>query len=154
MYGTMCGKGATSTIECLLLAHSGHWLLAKLLSTLDSPPACIMLQGIALEQERSKARQARQAQIERETRQRELRDLHLKVTQQDWWQRHVDTAARNALAQRQRQALVADLERMISPPAPAPEPTVVYVEAAEGSDQLGTSDFNPKLWMQKPRSWW
>jgi hypothetical protein len=51
---------------------------------------------------------------------------------------------------------MGQLERMINPPQPQPEPEpeVVHVEAAEGSDQLGTSDFNPKLWMQKPRSWW
>jgi hypothetical protein len=41
---------------------------------------------------------------------------------------------------------------MIYPPPPEPE--VVNVKAVEGSDQLGTSNFNPKLWMQKPRSWW
>jgi len=48
-----------------------------------------------------------------------------------------------------------ELDATINPPAPPqePEPTVVYVEAAEGSDQLGTSDFNPKRWMQKSRSW-
>ena len=50
--------------------------------------------------------------------------------------------------------MLADVERHFSPPPPPPEPEVVYVEAVEGSDQLGTSDFNPKLWMQKPRSWW
>jgi hypothetical protein len=42
---------------------------------------------------------------------------------------------------------------MLSPPAPPPEPEVIYLEAAEKSDQLGTPDFNPKLWMQKPRLW-
>jgi hypothetical protein len=59
----------------------------------------------------------------------------------------------DSIATRQRQALLADVERHFNPPPPAPEPEVVYVEAVEGSDQLGTSDFNPKLWMQKPRSW-
>jgi hypothetical protein len=60
----------------------------------------------------------------------------------------------NVVAVRQQQALLADVERHFNPPQPPPEPEVTYVEAAEGSDQLGTSDFNPKLWMQKPRSWW
>jgi hypothetical protein len=78
----------------------------------------------------------------------------LQSARQQAWQRDVDAAARNAVAIRQRQALLADVERHFNPPPPSPEPTVVYVEAAEGSDQLGTSDFNPKLWMQKPRSWW
>jgi hypothetical protein len=48
-------------------------------------------------------------------------------------------------------AMIADIERHFNPPTPAPGPEVIYVEATEGSDQLGTSDFNPKLWMQKPR---
>jgi hypothetical protein len=48
--------------------------------------------------------------------------------------------------------LAADLENSTNPP-PAPEPEVIYIQATEGSDQLGTSDFNPKLWMQKPRPW-
>ena len=65
----------------------------------------------------------------------------------------VHAGARGAtIAAQQRQALLADLERHFNPPPP-PEPEVVYVEAVEGLDQLGTSDFNPKLWMQKPRSW-
>jgi hypothetical protein len=46
-----------------------------------------------------------------------------------------------------------EVSNYFNPPAPPPEPEVIYVEAAEGSDQLGTPDFNPKLWMQKPRSW-
>jgi hypothetical protein len=55
---------------------------------------------------------------------------------------------------RRRQTLMGKLEKMLAPPPePSPEPDVIYVEAVEGSDQLGTSDFNPKLWMQKPRSW-
>jgi hypothetical protein len=50
---------------------------------------------------------------------------------------------------------MGELDAMINPqPQPEPEPEVIYVEAAEGSDQLGTSDFNPALWMHRPRSWW
>jgi hypothetical protein len=49
--------------------------------------------------------------------------------------------------------LLNELEAAINPPPPPPEPEVIYVEAAEGSDQLGASDFDYKLWMQKPRSW-
>src|SRR5262249_41806449 len=70
------------------------------------------------------------------------------------WQSGVQRAVRHTIADQQQQALLADLERHFNPPPPpAPEPEVVYVEAVEGSDQLGTSDFNPKLRMQKPRSW-
>ena len=110
--------------------------------------------AIATAEANRKARQERAAEIERKSRELELRDLRRKVTQQGWWQEHVDRAANNAMAIRSQNAAIASLEAMINPPAPPPEPTVIYVEAAEGSDQLGTSDFNPKLWMQKPRSWW
>jgi hypothetical protein len=67
---------------------------------------------------------------------------------------NVDAAARNAVAIRQRQALLADIERHFNPPLPTPEPEVIYVEAAEGSDQLGDRDFSVDAWMKKPRSWW
>jgi pantothenate kinase len=42
----------------------------------------------------------RERQIERQT------DLRLNVSQQEWWQKSVDAAARNAVAQRQRQTLM------------------------------------------------
>jgi hypothetical protein len=57
--------------------------------------------------------------------------------QQESWQRGVETAAGNALVQRQRAALmrqydevIAGLERMVNPPQPPPEPEpqIVYVE--------------------------
>jgi len=51
--------------------------------------------------------------------------------------------------------LINDLERQINPPAPPENLTeIVYVEAAEGSDELGTSDFNIEAWSRKSRSWW
>jgi len=53
----------------------------------------------------------------------------------------------------QRQALLADLERTINPPPPPPEPQIIYVEAEEGSDQLGDRDFNVALWQKRPCSW-
>ena len=110
----------------------------------------------ALEQAEAnrKARLERQEQIARQVREREIAELRFQSAQQRAWQSNVEAAARNAVAVRQQQALLADVERHFSPPPPPPEPEVVYVEAVEGSDQLGTSDFNPKLWMQKPRSWW
>jgi len=100
-----------------------------------------------------KQRLERAAEIERRSREIELRDLQSRVRSQQVWQTGVQSAVRNTVAYRNRQTLMNELEAMINPPPPAPEPTVVYVEAAEGSDQLGTPDFNPKLWMQKSRSW-
>jgi hypothetical protein len=61
---------------------------------------------------------------------------------------------RNAIAYQQRQTLLNELEAAMTPPPSPPEPTVVYVEADEGSDQLGTSDFDASAWMKKSRSWW
>jgi hypothetical protein len=101
-----------------------------------------------------KARLERQEQISRQVRDREIANLRIQTAQQRGWMNNVETAARNAVAVRQRQALIADIESHFNPPPPPPEPEVIYVEAVEGSDQLGSSDFNPKLWMQKPRSWW
>jgi hypothetical protein len=102
-----------------------------------------------------KARLERQAIINQQVRDREIADLRLQTAQQRGWMNNVENAARNAVQQRYRQTLMGELDAMINPaqPQPPPEPEVIYVEAAEGSDQLGTSDFNPKLWMQKPRSW-
>ena len=86
---------------------------------------------VALEQAQRKARRERQEQISREVRERELRDLRQQVTRQDWWQRNVDAAARNAVAVRERQALISDLDRIVNPPAPPPEPEVIYAEPEE-----------------------
>jgi hypothetical protein len=47
-----------------------------------------------------------------------------------------------------------DLDRTINPPT-APEPTTIIVEQqSEGSAELGSADFDPKLFARKPRSWW
>jgi hypothetical protein len=78
----------------------------------------------------------------------------LRAAKTDSWQRNVEQAARNTIAYQQRQTLLNELESMINPPAPPAEPTVTYVEAEEGSDELGTADFNIELWSKKPRSWW
>jgi primosomal protein N' len=91
--------------------------------------------------------------LARQVRQREIANLHFQVSQQRAWQRNVDRAANAAVRQQQTQKIMADLEQYFNPRAPEPEPEIVYVEADEGSDELGTRDFNPKLWMQKPRSW-
>jgi hypothetical protein len=67
----------------------------------------------------------------------------------------LETSREQRRAIRKDCRLPVEVESAINPqPPPEPEPTVVYVEATEGSDQLGTTDFNPKLWMQKPRPWW
>jgi hypothetical protein len=86
----------------------------------------------ALERERTKARLERHDQIAKETRERELRSLQRRVAQQEWWQRSVDNAAARQQQVQRRQALIADLDRMINPPPPPPTPEpsveVVYEE--------------------------
>jgi len=78
--------------------------------------------------------------------------LQFQVRQQEAWQLGVERAARNSVRQQQTRTLMGELERMMN--LPAPEPEVVYVEPYEGSDELGTRDFNVKAWMNKPRPWW
>jgi hypothetical protein len=112
--------------------------------------------AIAAQAAREKAKAAareRSEQFTRELHQRELRDMRLQLAQAKSWQRDVDRAANNAMAVRRQNAAIADLEAAINP-APPPEPTVVYVEAEAGSDELGTANFNVELWSRKPRSWW
>ena len=75
------------------------------------------------------ARLARQ--IDRDVQRSELADLRFQSAQHQGWQRNVDNAARKAIAYRQRETLMSELDALVSPPPP-PEPTVVYVEAAEG----------------------
>jgi len=65
-----------------------------------------------------------------------------------------DHAAHNAAAYQAQQTLMSELEKMLVPAPQPPEPTVVVVESADGSDELGTRDFNHERWMQKSRSWW
>lgn len=47
--------------------------------------------------------------------------------------------------------VIEELELSLNPP-PQPEPEIVYVQSYEGSNRLGDSDFNPKLWAQ-PMRW-
>ena len=65
-----------------------------------------------------KQRLERAAEIERQTREIELRDLRMRVTQQSAWQQSVDRAAANALAYRQRATLLNELDAIINPPQP------------------------------------
>ncbi len=109
--------------------------------------------ALALAEANRKSRLERQERISREVRERELADLRLQSARHQAWQRDVDNAARRAVAARQQQALLADVERRLIPPTPLErEPEVV--EAAEGSDQLGDRDFSVDAWMKKSRSWW
>jgi hypothetical protein len=111
--------------------------------------------ALELAEANRKARLERQAQIDKAVREREISDLHFKARRAELWQSNVEHAARTALVQRQRQTLMGELEKMLTPPSPPPEPEreIVYVSEDEGSPDLGDPDFNPKLWMQKSRSW-
>jgi hypothetical protein len=111
----------------------------------------------ALEQAEAnrRARLERQERQREQDRERQLVGLHIRAKQQEVWQSNVENAARNAVAVRQQQALLADVERHFTPPAPPPEPEreIVYLSEDEGSPDLGTRDFDPKAWMKKPRAW-
>jgi len=55
-----------------------------------------------------------------------------KQDEQAAWQRNVEHAVRNRITLQHRQALIADLERSInSPPAPEPEPEIIYLSPEE-----------------------
>jgi hypothetical protein len=113
--------------------------------------------ALAQAEENRLARLARQQRITAEVREREIADLRLQSTRHQAWQRNVDAAARNAIAYKQRQTLLGELEKMLSPPAPPPPPEaeqIVYVSEDEGSPDLGDRDFNVKAWMKKSRPWW
>ena len=86
-----------------------------------------------------KARLERAAEIERRTREVELRNLQLKVQQQSWWQQSVENAARAHEAQQRHAARLALIDTW-SPKAP-PEPTVVVVEPED--------DIPDKRWFQR-----
>jgi len=79
------------------------------------------------------ARLKRSAEIERQTREIELRDLRRQVTRQDWWQKSVDRAASNAVQQRYRNTLMGELDAMINPPPPPPEPVIVVEQPEDDS---------------------
>ena len=86
--------------------------------------------AIAATEANRKARQLRADEISRQTRERELRDLRLRVTQQGWWQAQVQTAIEQRRQLEYRQTLMGELENMLAPPPPPPEPEreIVYVE--------------------------
>ena len=78
------------------------------------------------QQERHRERLAQQQRTKEEIRDRELRDLRLKVTKQDWWQQSVELAARNAEAQQRLAARLALIDDWAPPRLP--EPVVVVVD--------------------------
>jgi len=61
-----------------------------------------------------------------------ISDLRFQTRRQAAWQRNVEHAVRNRITLQHRQALIADLERSInSPPAPEPEPEIIYLSPEE-----------------------
>ena len=99
---------------------------------------------------RLQLRREYQERQDRQSHDNDLTALRFEANQSAMWR----NAVRNTLAYQTRQTLINELEAAMNPPPPPPAPDVIYVEAVEGSDQLGSSDFNPTLWMQKSRSWW
>jgi len=88
--------------------------------------------AIAAAQEREKAqrefRERSDRDARRHQREREIADLRLRAARQEAWQRSTETAARNAVVQRQRQVVIDVLDRIVNlPPAPEPVTEVVYV---------------------------
>ena len=85
----------------------------------------------ALAESNRKARLEREERISREVRDREIRDLRYQSARQQAWQDDVQRAVRKTIADRQRQAVLADLHNHFSPPPepppPPPGPEVVYV---------------------------
>jgi primosomal protein N' len=110
---------------------------------------------VANAQAREKARLELRERADRQAREREIADLRIKAMAAQGWMTNVERAVQNAEVQRQRQALIDDLERSINPPPPAPElePKVVVISENDfGSSHLGDSDFNPEL-LKRPGAW-
>jgi hypothetical protein len=91
----------------------------------------------------------------RELHQRELRDMRFQITQAKAWQRNVDDFANRAVRQQYRQTLVGELDAMINPPQPEPEPEPqIIMVSDEGSPELGSPDFDVRVFNKKSRRWW
>jgi hypothetical protein len=107
--------------------------------------------ALAAEQHRQRVSRAI---AERSQRNRETARIYERLNRAEQFRNHVVAEARRNAAIQQRQALMDDLDRTINPPT-APEPTTIIVEQqSEGSAELGSADFDPKLFARKPRSWW
>jgi hypothetical protein len=90
-----------------------------------------------------KARLQRQEQIDRETQRRELADLRLQSVRQQSWQNSVEQSVWNNLAARNRHALIGELDAMINPPPPEPEPVFDQPDDDIGSPNVADGNFNP-----------
>ena len=55
-----------------------------------------------------------------------------------------------ALAEKHRQTLMGELEKMLAPPAPPPEPEPEVTDVDLGSPSIADENFNPGYWLQKP----
>jgi Asp-tRNA(Asn)/Glu-tRNA(Gln) amidotransferase A subunit family amidase len=110
--------------------------------------------AVALSEQNRKRRLEREAEISRQVRDREIRDLRFQSEQQQAWQNNVTSSFRQTLANRQVQATFAEIDSIINPPAPAPAPepeqTVVAADDGLGSPNIGDEDFNPRYWLRKP----
>jgi len=98
---------------------------------------------IAAQEAREKAQHELRERRAREVREREIAGLHLQAARHESFRRNVETAARRALVQQNRQAMVAQYENVFNAldqklnPPPAPEPSeVVYVEEDRGPPKL------------------
>jgi len=102
-----------------------------------------------------KQRLQRSADIERQTRELELRDLQSRVRSHQVWQTGVQNAVRNQLADQYRQTLMGELDALVNPPQPiAPlEPEAIEVGQPDddlGSPNIADDDFNAGYWLNKP----
>jgi hypothetical protein len=100
-------------------------------------------QAAAATETAREARLARQQEIDRLVREKELRSLRLEVSRQSWWQNQVEAATRNAARQQYTNSLMGELEKMLAPPAPPPEPEIIY---AEPEEEVGICGIKPVRW--------
>jgi hypothetical protein len=105
--------------------------------------------AVALAEENAKARRERQERIDREVHRRELNDLRFQTAQQQAWQNNVTNSFRQTLANRQVEATIAEIDSIINPPAPPPEPEPIAADDGLGSPNIADEDFNPRYWLQK-----
>ena len=98
-----------------------------------------------------KARIERAAEIERQTREIELRDLQSRVRSHQAWQSGVQNAVRKNIADQYRNTLMGELDAMINPPPPPPpeEPIVVVADDRLGSPNYFDDNYNPNYYHDK-----
>jgi hypothetical protein len=96
------------------------------------------------------AQRERAEEIERLTTRQSLSDLRFQSAQQTGWQLNITRAMQIQAAYQARQTLLNELESMLTPPAPPPEPTIVVVEADQEDEFCGVKVTRPN----PRRSWW